>query len=45
MPTLMIILFQITDQVFNFPVGSDVIASCVEDWWHAYKAIQGMKIV
>jgi hypothetical protein len=36
---------QLLDQVFNFPCGFDVIASCTEEWWESYKFIQSLKIV
>ena len=45
MSSIMIILFQIIDQIFNLPTGADVIASLAEDWYESYKFIQSLKVV
>lgn len=43
--SILSITLQIMDQMFSFPTGFDIIASCIEDWWESYKFIQRLKIV
>jgi hypothetical protein len=37
MSSILITAFQVLDQILGLPTGSDVIASCAEDWWESYK--------
>lgn len=45
MSTIIAVVIQFLDQIFNFPTGFDVVASLAEDWYDAYKFIQSLKIV